>query len=155
MITLTRQQIEALAKKGIKYEVPAVSTVTFSHKGTIEVHREFHTGDETNRNPLDITLDRLRIIPAADYAEPAGEVRYFPKTDADVDIRNDWTVGADGSLRNEARGYEISAQQLLNEKNWIIHMAEKPWVNMNSFIPAYLKALARLGRKTFEIQTSY
>lgn len=54
----------------------------------------------------------------------------------------EWSVNTNGDLW---RGnYFIDGDRLL-EKNWMIHMMEKSWINMNDFVPAYFHALRNRG----------
>jgi len=55
-----------------------------------------------------------------------------------------WTVDASGNMTSK-NGYEIDATRL--GENWLEHMVEKSWVDMNTFIPAYITACYRAGVK--------
>lgn len=158
METITKKQAEALAERGITYEVSKMWYPDMRDGQPVCVIKEHHFDDEEGKDPLDIHLDRLRPLCGEEYkallegktnkvenALPFEEVTPVP----------DWTVDEDGALVNKEKAYEISPDQLLNKKDWILHVMKKPWVNLNSFIPAYLLALKRLGVKTAQILTSY
>ena len=83
-------------------------------------------------------LDTLSFIPAGDYTEEM----------------SDWSVAEDGGIINEKHGYHIEKERLSDMGwgiNWISHVAEKGWVNLNSFIPVYFLALKRAGIDTLHI----
>jgi hypothetical protein len=46
-----------------------------------------------------------------------------------------------GERPSAAPGYYHIAKARLSELDWLEHMAEKPWVNIEAFIEAYEKAL--------------
>lgn len=64
-----------------------------------------------------------------------------------------WKVYKDGTMVHD-EFYEIGPDQLTQD-DWILHLMEKTWIDLNTFIPAYLKALcnAKIGRVT--ILTDY
>lgn len=68
--------------------------------------------------------------------------------------QKDWEISPKGDLYHPKRDYPIEAERL-NEKNWIIHMMGKGWIDLNSFIPAYFEACRRAGFDTIEIITNY
>ena len=49
-----------------------------------------------------------------------------------------WKITPGGMECTENR-YEIEAARL-HEMSWLLHMAEKNWVNMNDFVPCFLAA---------------
>lgn len=57
--------------------------------------------------------------------------------------RSDWYIDEEGYLCHKGEYYEIDPDRLA--ENWIGHMARKRWVNMNTFIPAYIEACERAG----------
>lgn len=68
-----------------------------------------------------------------------------------------WAIEDDGTLADVRGGhyqYEIEPRRL-TEDDWIIHLAKKRWVDLNSFIPAYFEALAKQGIKEITIKTQY
>lgn len=65
-----------------------------------------------------------------------------------------WKVDSDGDLVHPERGYDITSDRL-DEKDWILHLSEKSWVNFNDFIPAYLYALSLAGISEVSIATQY
>lgn len=76
-------------------------------------------------------------------------------TDESDKLSKDWEVKQDGSLRHLGHPmYSIDVSRL-TEKDWIIHMAKKGWVDMNTFIPAYFHALYMNGVKELTITTRY
>ena len=68
--------------------------------------------------------------------------------------QTDWTISSRGDLENKKWAYLIQAGQL-REKDWILHMMEKKWCNLNTFIPAYFEACSRAGIKEMSILTNY
>ena len=68
--------------------------------------------------------------------------------------QKDWTISPEGDLHHEKMNYDIFSNQL-KEKNWILHMMEKGWVDLNSFIPAYFEACRRCGIKQLDIIANY
>lgn len=65
-----------------------------------------------------------------------------------------WKVSNKGTLtckRDNGFTYDIHFDRL-TENNWIQHMREKIWVDMNDFIPAYFEALRRRGIKELTIK---
>lgn len=52
----------------------------------------------------------------------------------------DWDVEKDGTMVSKKNGYTITADRL--GENWLNHMAEKNWVDMNTFTKAYIYACA-------------
>jgi hypothetical protein len=56
----------------------------------------------------------------------------------------DWVVSKSGDMDYKSGTYIIS-EDTLYQSNWILHMSEKTWINMNDFIPAYLQAMKNAG----------
>jgi hypothetical protein len=69
-----------------------------------------------------------------------------------------WSIDNGGNLcYNNAFGcedYTIEKHRLA-EANWILHLLEKEWVDMNDFIPAYFVALAKAGKQKVTVLTCY
>lgn len=53
-------------------------------------------------------------------------------------VKSDWTVHEDGTMVHNDKGYVIEGWRLT--ENWLEHMSEKNWVDMNTFVPAYIRA---------------
>lgn len=68
--------------------------------------------------------------------------------------QQDWEISENGDLTHKKRGYLIEAWQL-KENDWLLHMMEKGWVNLNTFVPAYLEACRRAGINKISIMTHY
>jgi len=66
------------------------------------------------------------------------------------EIFGQWIIDKFGNLECPEEDYFIDKERL-QEGDWIRHLQAKIWVNMNDFIPAYLKALKRAGIKTLEM----
>jgi len=66
-----------------------------------------------------------------------------------IDEFNDWKVDANGGIHNERAEYFIDPCRL--GENWLDHLSQKVWVDMNKFVPAYIKACARAGVTTVKI----
>ena len=56
----------------------------------------------------------------------------------------EWAVSKDGDISHKGNEYVIASFRLGRE-NWLGHMAEKRWVDLNTFIPAYIEACRRAG----------
>lgn len=65
---------------------------------------------------------------------------------------NEWTVLDDGSMINKKRSYYIEACTLASG-NWLDHMMQKTWVDMNTFVPAFLEACSRA--RVEEVRVKY
>ena len=158
MLTITKEQAELLAKRGIRYGVGHVWHPKVQNGEPVAVIDKHYFDDEPGKDPLDVHLGRLRPFCGDEYAYALEGKRMKVENGLpheDVQPVPDWTVEGDGTLVNKEKGYAIGPDQLLEQKDWILHMMGKPWVNLNSFIPAYLLALKRLGIKNAEILTSY
>lgn len=69
-------------------------------------------------------------------------------------INKDWLVSRTGDLIGGMNfGYGIFDYQ--GGETWIPHMAEKKWVDLHTFIPAYIEALCRRGHKRYRLKLSY
>ena len=136
MKTLSEERIKKLERRGIHYVQPEVKIYDAAGNPT-ETH---FLNDEKNKDELDVHLERLLTIAPSDYKHGAP---------------SDWTVSDNGDLINTRYGYEISAEDLIERDDWILHMMEKSWMNYNSFIPAYFKALEKLGKKEVTIKIAY
>lgn len=51
---------------------------------------------------------------------------------------SDWAVDQYGNMEHKKTGYCITHERL--DENWLEHMSEKTWVNMNTFVRAYIRA---------------
>ena len=51
---------------------------------------------------------------------------------------SDWKVDAEGSMTHEKPYYFIEASRL--GENWLEHMSNKGWVNLDTFVRAYIRA---------------
>ena len=134
---LNAKRKAALAAKGITYTIPAILRMDTN---TLRTHVDRYIDDESGKDETDILLGRLHPTVPGDYA--SGEAP------------SDWTVTEEGDLVNKNRSYIITREQL-TEKDWILHMIGKGWINLNSFIPAYLDALRKAGHDSVEILTRY
>lgn len=67
----------------------------------------------------------------------------------------DWKIAEDGTLLDQdGHDYNIEGDRLA-ESDWILHLSGKGWVDLNTFIPAYFKALSKRGIKEITIKTSH
>lgn len=66
----------------------------------------------------------------------------------------EWDISPEFDITHRQSGYLIQGDRLV-EKDWILHMSEKRWVDLNTFIPAYFEALRRLGCKEVTVLSSY
>jgi hypothetical protein len=60
----------------------------------------------------------------------------------------EWRITEDGDLEHINR-YYIEKERLA--ENWLDHMREKKWNDMNKFVPAYLEACRRAGVKMVKV----
>ena len=68
--------------------------------------------------------------------------------------QKDWTFSKTGDLTSTKTGYCVTCDRL-TEPDWILHMSEKTWVDMNTFVPAFFRALEVSGHRSVRITTSY
>ena len=68
--------------------------------------------------------------------------------------QTDWKISEDGDLEHVKQRYLIPADRL-DDNDWILHMSEKNWCNLNTFIPAYFEACRRAGLNLVMIRTNY
>lgn len=87
---------------------------------------------DTENSPFGITMDEL--VERLRNAKPKWEP--------------DWTITEEGDIEH-ANGYYVEAERL--GENWLEHLSKKKWVDMNTFIPAYIEACRRAGVKTVKI----
>lgn len=69
-------------------------------------------------------------------------------------VNQDWIVTQAGDILCIPHSYGIY-DYALEKDDWIIHMAEKRWVNLNTFLPAYFEACRRKGLKVVQMRISY
>ena len=62
---------------------------------------------------------------------------------------NDWKVQKDGTMLHEDPYYCIEGYRLA--ENWLEHMKGKRWVNMSTFVDAYIRACYAAGVKNVQI----
>ena len=79
---------------------------------------------------------------------------YDCSPDGAMVVNQDWIVTKVGDILCIPYYYGIYNYALKSE-DWIIHMAEKVWVNLNTFIPAYIEACKRKGLKVVSMRISY
>ena len=65
-----------------------------------------------------------------------------------------WKVQSDGSVKCTERDYVIASSRL-SKGDWICHLKDKDWVNLNDFIPAYFKALEIQGINKLQMRIAY
>lgn len=65
-----------------------------------------------------------------------------------------WTANLEGDVVYEKTGYNITSDRLM-EYNWLIHLMEKNWVDLNAFIPVYMQALKNTGRTELKTALFY
>lgn len=63
----------------------------------------------------------------------------------------DWTVEDDGTMIYNGRGRYVIEGYRLADENWLDHMSQKSWVDMNTFVPAYLRACENAGVTTVKV----
>jgi hypothetical protein len=68
--------------------------------------------------------------------------------------QDEWVVYSDGSMLHTERDYAIDAEDL-KDKDWILHLLTKGWIDLNTFIPAYFHALSLIGTHEITITTSH
>lgn len=71
----------------------------------------------------------------------------------------EWHVTESGDMIHTDYKYKIDGYRLVSKiddnNEWILHMMDKKWVDMNDFIPAYFHALKNLDTQYVEIKTHY
>lgn len=67
----------------------------------------------------------------------------------------DWTVEQDGTMIHNGTPYYYIEPYSLTEEDWVLHMMEKNWVDLNTFFPAYFHACRLAGRNVVNVMTSY
>jgi len=77
-----------------------------------------------------------------------------------IEHYGNWYVEENGYLyyKDQMKPVEIMYdldEKRLKEQDWILHMLEKRWCNMNDFIPAYLHACKNAGIQILTIKTYY
>lgn len=68
--------------------------------------------------------------------------------------KDEWVITVSNDLKHTGTNYLIPADRL-TEEDWILHLMEKRWFDLNTFIPAYFEALRRAGHKSVEVATTY
>jgi hypothetical protein len=100
----------------------------------------------TQPNKLDmIPLEEIKAKCMIDLSKPLPS-RY--------ERQKDWIVYEDGSMLHTERDYTIDAEDL-KDKDWILHLLGKSWIDLNTFIPAYFHALSVIGTREITITTSH
>lgn len=65
----------------------------------------------------------------------------------------DWLLTEHGDMMNVV-GYEIWGDRL-TEEDWLLHLMQKRWFDANTFLPAYMEALRRSGRREMKQWVTY
>lgn len=65
-----------------------------------------------------------------------------------------WKVYQNGDIDFDNGYYFIDGSRLQDE-DWIYHLLEKNWVNMNDFLPAYFQALQNVGIELIQVRSFY
>ena len=132
--------LDSLRRKGLRLYTCEKEEITLLGMRNVIHHNAFATEKQIlDAEPI---LNAIHLIPAGYYNE----------------ANNEWTVTDEGDLVCKDRHYLIEKERLTEmgwNINWISHMAEKNWVNLNSFTPAYLLALKRAGVKTLTIDVDH
>lgn len=55
-----------------------------------------------------------------------------------------WEVSTNGNLKHSDPDYLIESARI-KEKDWLLHMMEKSWIDLNTFVPAFLQASKNIG----------
>jgi hypothetical protein len=63
-----------------------------------------------------------------------------------------WKLNTDGSISFD---YYSIAKNRLSEPDWIIHLMDKKWFDLNDFMPVYFEACVRAKIFKVEILTQY
>ena len=71
----------------------------------------------------------------------------------------DWEISPVGDIKHKENGYEIKNHELgaCQEwgQSWVVKMSYKDWVDLNTFIPAYIEACHRAGIETVYIDYTH
>jgi hypothetical protein len=65
-----------------------------------------------------------------------------------------WAVSENGDLTYNNERYVIDQKNIIDD-DWLLHIMDKNWIDLNDFIPAYFEALKRCGIKKQLIKISY
>lgn len=65
-----------------------------------------------------------------------------------------WKVYQNGDIDFDNGHYFIDGSRLQDE-DWIYHLLEKNWVNMNDFLPAYFQALKNIDIELIQVRSFY
>lgn len=65
-----------------------------------------------------------------------------------------WAIGTDGTMVHESPYYYIEGSRLNNE-NWILHMADKRWVDVRIFVRAFFTACRIRGLDKVTIRADF
>jgi hypothetical protein len=65
-----------------------------------------------------------------------------------------WKVYQNGDIDFDNGYYFIDGSRLQDE-DWIYHLLEKNWVNMNDFLPAYFQALKNIDIELIQVRSFY
>lgn len=63
-----------------------------------------------------------------------------------IDVFHEWFINEEGDIEHTRPPYLVDANRL-NESDWLEHVAEKMWVDLNDFVPLYLRSLSQHGYK--------
>ena len=72
----------------------------------------------------------------------------------DTDLKPDWIITPEGDLLRPSNDYLIEADRL-EEDDWMLHLMTKDWMDFNTFLPVYFKALNNKGAKKIQIKITY
>ncbi len=72
----------------------------------------------------------------------------------DTELKTDWIITPEGDLLHPSNDYIIEADRL-EEDDWVLHLMTKGWMDFNTFLPVYFKALKNRGIKKLLIKTTY
>lgn len=65
-----------------------------------------------------------------------------------------WTTDIEGNMSYDGDRYFIEKQRI-SEKDWIVHLQGKRWMDWNEFIPCYLQSCINQGIGEVTIKTIY
>ena len=65
-----------------------------------------------------------------------------------------WKVSLNGDMEDQ-NGTKYSSKQITTEDDFIVHMMEKSWIDLNDFIPAYFQACTNAGIQFVKIKIHY
>lgn len=78
----------------------------------------------------------------------------FPVPDGYADFNEDWCIGKNGDMIDKRTGYHIPGDEL-DRNDWLLHLSEKRWFDVITFLPTYHYACMCKGLGTMTLRFEY